>query len=412
MRTLNYIDLFAGAGGLSEGFIRHGFNPVAHVEMDAAACLTLKTRIAYHHLHEKGKLPLYSKYLKGETSLEELYSHVPASKLETVIHAEISDQTQPSIFKRINKLSKGKKIDLIIGGPPCQAYSLVGRGRDVNGMRDDKRNYLFKYYAEFLKKYRPKYFVFENVKGLLSSDGYLDQMLDLFQSPEVGYQVRYKLLDASKFGALQSRERLIIIGRRGKKPFKYPAFHETENPWEISSDLFADLPKLQPGEGSRWMPYAGKTTKYLNQFGIRNGLDGIPQHIARPHNPRDLKIYEKVLETWLKENRRLHYHELPTELKTHSKEHVFTDRFKAVNPHGHSHTMVAHIAKDGHYYIHPDPAQNRSISVREAARIQSFPDDYFFEGGRSAAFRQIGNAVPPLMAGEIAKVLKSIFEHD
>lgn len=409
MRTLNYIDLFAGAGGLSEGFIKNGFNPLAHVEMDSAACLTLKTRIAYHHLHEKGKLPLYSKYLKGETSQEELYSHVPASKLETVIQSEISDQTLPSIFKRINKLSKGKKIDLIIGGPPCQAYSLVGRGRDANGMRDDKRNYLFKYYAEFLKKYRPKYFVFENVKGLLYSDGYLDQMLDLFQSPEVGYQVRYKLLDASKFGALQSRERLIIIGRRGKKPFEYPSFHEIENPWKISADLFADLPELKSGEGSRWMPYAGKTTKYLNQFGIRNGLDGISQHIARPHNTRDLKIYEKVLDAWLKENRRLHYHELPTDLKTHSKEHVFTDRFKVVNPHGHSHTMVAHISKDGHYYIHPDPAQNRSISVREAARIQSFPDDYFFEGGRSAAFRQIGNAVPPLMAGEIAKVLKSMF---
>lgn len=412
MRTLNYIDLFAGAGGLSEGFIKNGFNPIAHVEMDAAACLTLRTRIAWHHLHEKGKQSLYSKYLKGEISQGELYWHVPASKLETVIQAEISDLTLSSIFKRIDKFSKGNKIDLIIGGPPCQAYSLVGRGRDLNGMRDDKRNYLFKYYAEFLKKYQPKYFVFENVKGLLYSDGYLDQMLDLFQSPEVGYQVRYKLLDASNFGVLQSRERLIIIGKRGKKTFDYPIFHETENPWKISSDLFADLPKLKAGEGSRWTSYAGTTTKYLNQFGIRNGLDGIPQHITRPHNPRDLKIYEKVLDAWLKENRRLHYHELPSDLKTHSKEHVFTDRFKVVNPHGHSHTMVAHISKDGHYYIHPDPVQNRSISVREAARIQSFPDDYFFEGSRSAAFRQIGNAVPPLMAGEIAKTIKKLLHGD
>lgn len=410
MRLLNYIDLFAGAGGLSEGFIKNGFNPVAHVEMNAAACLTLKTRIAYHHLHKKGKLHIYSRYLKGEISQEELYSHVPSRKFETVINAEISDQTLPLIFNRIDDLSKGKKIDLIIGGPPCQAYSLVGRGRDINGMRGDKRNYLFTYYASFLKKYRPKYFVFENVKGLLYSDGYLDQMLGLFQSPEVGYQVHYKLLDASNFGVLQSRERLIIIGRRGKKPFKYPAFNETKNSWKISTDLFADLPELKSGEGSRWMPYSGKTTKYLNQFGIRNGLDGIPQHIARPHNPRDLKIYEKILDAWLKENRRLHYHELPENLKTHSKEHVFTDRFKVVNPHGHSHTMVAHISKDGHYYIHPDPAQNRSISVREAARIQSFPDDYFFEGGRTSAFRQIGNAVPPLMASEIAKVLKSIYK--
>lgn len=409
MPTLNYIDLFAGAGGLSEGFIKNGFNPVTHVEMDPTACQTLKTRIAYHHLRGKGKLDPYKKYLKGEISQEELYSHVPTWKLETVICAEISDETLPAIFKRINKISKDKKIDLIIGGPPCQAYSLIGRGRDVNGMRGDKRNFLFTYYAKFLKKYRPKYFVFENVKGLLYSDGYLEQMLDLFQSPEVGYQVRYKLLDASKFGALQSRERLIIIGRRGKKPFEYPAFNEKENTWKTAIDLFADLPELKPGEGSRWTPYSGATTQYLRKFEIRNGIDFVTQHIARPHNPRDLKIYEKVLDTWLKEKRRLHYHELPENLKTHSNQHVFTDRFKVVDPDGPSHTLVAHISKDGHYYIHPDPAQNRSISVREAARIQSFPDDYFFEGGRTPAFRQIGNAVPPLMAGEIAKVLKSMF---
>ncbi len=409
MRTLNYIDLFAGAGGLSEGFIKHGFNPIAHVEMELTACQTLKTRIAYHHLREKGKLDHYKKYLKGEISQEELYSYVPISKLETVIHAEISDETLSAIFKRIDKISKSKKVDLIIGGPPCQAYSLVGRGRDVNGMRGDKRNFLFTYYAKFLKKYRPKYFVFENVKGLLYSDGYLEQMLELFQSPEVGYQVRYKLLDASKFGALQSRERLIIIGRRGKKPFEYPAFSEKENTWKTAADLFADLPELKPGEGSQWTPYSGATTQYLRKFEIRNGIDFVTQHIARPHNPRDLKIYEKVLDTWLKEKRRLHYHELPEDLKTHTNQHVFTDRFKVVDPDGLSHTLVAHISKDGHYYIHPDPVQNRSISVREAARIQSFPDDYFFEGGRTPAFRQIGNAVPPLMAGEIAKVLKSMF---
>ncbi len=145
MRLLNYIDLFAGAGGLSEGFIKNGFNPVAHVEMNAAACLTLKTRIAYHHLHKKGKLQIYSRYLKGEISQEELYSHVPSRKLETVINAEIP--TRPAIiFNRISDLSKGKKIDLIIGGPPCRRIPWWA-GRDINGMRGDKRNYLFTYYA-------------------------------------------------------------------------------------------------------------------------------------------------------------------------------------------------------------------------------------------------------------------------
>jgi DNA (cytosine-5)-methyltransferase 1 len=409
MSRLNYIDLFAGAGGLSEGFIRSGFNPIAHIEMDSAACLTLKTRIAYHHLKEKGKLHHYTSYLKGEIDREELYSNVPDRKLNTVFNTEISDQTLPSIFKNIDRILKGKKVHVIIGGPPCQAYSLAGRGRDPNGMKGDKRNYLFTYYGEFLKRYRPKFFVFENVKGLLYSDGYFEQMLNLFQSDEVGYHVEFKLLDTRTFGVLQARERVIIIGKGGKKSFSYPEFKDKENGWKISEDLFADLPKLNQGEGDQWMPYARASTSYLDKFEIRNGIDFVTQHIARPHNPRDLKIYKKVLDIWLREKRRLHYYELPENLKTHSNQHVFTDRFKVVDPDGPSHTLVAHISKDGHYYIHPDPAQNRSISVREAARIQSFPDDYFFEGGRTPAFKQIGNAVPPLMAGEIAKVLKSMF---
>lgn len=409
MRALNYIDLFAGAGGLSEGFIKNDYTPIAHVEMDEAACLTLKTRIAYHHLKKEGKLHYYSSYLKGEIEREELYSLVPDYKLNTVFNTEISDSTLPSIFKNIDKLLKGKKVHVIIGGPPCQAYSLAGRGRDPNGMKGDKRNFLFTYYAEFLKRYRPDFFVFENVKGLLYSDGYFEQMLNLFQSNEVGYNVGFRVLNAKKFGVLQTRERVIVIGKKGKKSFIYPEFKDKENEWKISDDLFSDLPKLKQGEGTQWMPYSGGTTRYLEKFEIRNGIDFITQHVARPHNPRDLEIYKKVINTWLKERRRLHYYELPDNLKTHSNQHVFTDRYKVVDPDGHSHTLVAHISKDGHYYIHPDPKQNRSISVREAARIQSFPDDYFFEGGRTPAFRQIGNAVPPLMASEIAKVLKSMF---
>lgn len=409
MQTLNYIDLFAGAGGLSEGFIRNGYNPIAHVEMDLSACLTLKTRIAYHYLKKKGKLAYYLSYLKGEIDREELYSNVPERKLNSVFNTEISDQTLHSVFTSIDSVLDGKKVHVIIGGPPCQAYSLAGRGRDPNGMKGDKRNYLFTYYAEFLKRYRPKYFVFENVKGLLYSDGYYEQMLNLFQSDEVGYHVESNVLDARKFGVLQARERVIIIGKRGKKPFNYPDFKNKENGWKISRDLFSDLPKLKQGEGEQWVPYACESTKYLDQFEIRNGIDFVTQHIARPHNSRDLEIYKKVLDTWMNEKRRLHYYELPENLKTHTNQHVFTDRYKVVDPNGPSHTLVAHISKDGHYYIHPDPTQNRSISVREAARIQSFPDDYFFEGGRTPAFRQIGNAVPPLMAGEIAKVLKSMF---
>ena len=147
------------------------------------------------------------------------------------------------------------------------------------------------------------------------------------------------------------------------------------------------------------------TFKFL-QFELRNGVDFVTQHIARPHNVRDLKIYQIAINKWLNESKRLKYPDLPSALKTHKNEKAFVDRFKVVDINGLSHTMVAHIAKDGHHYIYPDTKQVRSISVREAARIQSFPDDYYFEGGRTAAFRQIGNAVPPLMAKEIACQIK------
>src|SRR5690606_28202968 len=128
-------------------------------------------------------------------------------------------------------------------------------------------------------------------------------------------------------------------------------------------------------------------------------------HVARPHNERDLEIYKIAIKK-LKKGERLRYPDLPEKLKTHNNQKSFLDRFKVVDPKGLSHTMVAHIAKDGHHYIHPSLKQVRSLSVREAARIQSFPDNYYFEGGRSAAFRQIGNAVPPLMAKEIASKIK------
>jgi DNA (cytosine-5)-methyltransferase 1 len=157
-----------------------------------------------------------------------------------------------------------------------------------------------------------------------------------------------------------------------------------------------------------YQKYTKKKNSYLEQFELRNGVDFVTQHISRSHNSRDLEIYRRAIEKWNNNNERLKYPDLPEELKTHKNESSFTDRYKVVNGNGVSHTVVAHIAKDGHYYIHPDIEQCRSISVREAARLQSFPDDFYFEGSRSAAFKQIGNAVPPLMANAIAKKMKEI----
>ncbi len=408
-KKLNYIDLFAGAGGLSEGFIREGFHPVAHVEMSKEACDTLKTRLAFHHLNQNKKLKTYFSYLKNEISREELWEKIPDEIIQSVINDEISGKTIWNIFKQIDEQLDSRKVDLIIGGPPCQAYSLIGRSRDPNGMKGDKRNYLFRHYAEFLIRYKPKYFVFENVLGLLSAGTkkYLNEMLQLFS--EIGYSTDHKVLSAEEYRVLQRRRRVIIIGRKGKAKFNFPELKTTENKWQIKSDLFYDLPKLKPGQKMPIAKYNNPINEYLLETETRNGVDFTTQHFTRKHNERDLEIYSIAIDKWLNGKKRLKYNELPKRLQTHKNILAFLDRYKVIDPTGHSHTVVAHIAKDGHYYIYPDLKQVRSISVREAARIQSFPDDYFFEGGRTAAFKQIGNAVPPLMARAIANKLTDLF---
>ena len=164
---MNYIDLFAGAGGLSEGFKRAGFNPIAHVEMNSHACNTIKTRMAYYHLKDNNKENIYLEYLKQNIDQKTLWESVPNEILNTVINTEISDKTIKDIFSKIDNLKESKNVDLIIVGPPCKAYSIVGRARDPKGMADDPRNHLYLHYVQFLKKYKPKMFVFENVPGII-----------------------------------------------------------------------------------------------------------------------------------------------------------------------------------------------------------------------------------------------------
>jgi DNA (cytosine-5)-methyltransferase 1 len=360
-----YIDLFAGAGGLSEGFIREGFHPVAHVEMSKEACETLKTRLSYHFLNKNKKQKTYISYLKNEISREALWKSIPDRIIDSVIIDEISKKTIGNIFKQIDEKLDSKRVDLIIGGPPCQAYSLVGRSRDPNKMEGDKRNFLFRYYAEFLLRYKPKYFVFENVLGLLTAGNkkYLNEMMQLFES--IGYSVAEPtVLNAEEYGVLQKRRRVIIIGQRGKTKFNFPSIEKVVNKWETKKDLFYDLPQLKPGEELQIANYTKPINDYLKQTETRNGIDFVTQHITRHHNQRDLEIYSIAIDKWLDGKKRLKYDELPPRLQTHKNIIAFLDRYKVVDPTGHSHTVVAHISKDGHYYIYPDKNQVRSISVR------------------------------------------------
>lgn len=420
--TLRLIDLFSGAGGLTEGFHRLGFEIVCHVEMDKAACETLKLRDYYYFLKENNRLNDYKRILEKD-SKKEVISNIPIEISKRTIHQEINDNTINCIFDQINNiLGKNKEVSGVIGGPPCQAYSTIGRARNQHKKSTDTRIYLYKYYIEFLKKYNPHFFVFENVKGLLSfkdingeylftrKNGLLKgKMYDEFI--KAGYNIDFNILNTKNYEVPQSRERIIIFGVKKEEKNLTKEFFVKLN--KLSSEetipvkkVFEDLPVLKAGDVVNKYKKENPN-EYIKKY-YRQEKVPLTQNEARAHNKRDLKIYKLVVEA-KRRNHNLKYNELPVELKTHRRENDFLDRFKALSWEEPSHTIVAHIAKDGNHYIHPDICQNRSITIREAARLQGFPDDFYFLSSRTQAFKQIGNAVPPIFSEKIAKIIKSIF---
>lgn len=418
-KPYTFIDLFAGAGGLSEGFIRAGFTPIAHIEMKQDACNTLKTRSAFHYLQNHGQLSIYEEYLKNKedgTDGSALWAQVPSEVTNAAICATIGEETIKGIFEKVDSLKGNKTVDIIIGGPPCQAYSVAGRARMGKAVEEDPRNELYKYYVQFLEKYNPKMFVFENVLGIITAKrgepfADLKKLVD-----ELGYDMAAKVQIASQHGVLQNRQRVIIVGwkRNASPKYGYPELEIEAMPYTVMNDLFSDLPTRKAGEGKLCEPISYtrplSEMEYLEKSGIRGVLDFTTQHLARPTNNNDREIYKIAVEMWKDGKRRLNYAKLPARLQKHKNKETFLNRFSVVDPDGCCHTVVAHIAMDGHYYIYPTPNPTmdnvRSITVREAARLQSFPDDYFFEGSRTSALMQIGNAVPVILAQRIAEAIK------
>lgn len=411
---MKIIGVFSGGGGLSEGFRKtEKFQFVCHVEKEASACLTLQLRNIYYYLKSVNRTNEYKDFLEKKTTLKELFQSVPNQVVDNVLNYEINDDSLNAIYEYIDKNLQGSKLDGIIGGPPCQAYSLVGRAKNKHRKATDKRIYLYQYYLSFLEKYQPNFFVFENVKGLLSfkdeqNKSLFPIILESFNS--AGYSVSKEIVNSEDYGVSQKRERLFIVGIKNDVNVKQDFFKVLESYKEKApniSELFEDLPDIKSGEGSN--EYKKGTLNEAVKIRYRKPeTDVLTQHIARPHNENDLAIYKIVAEA--KNNGiNLNYNDLPEELKTHSNTKSFLDRFKALDAQSVSHTVVAHIAKDGHYYIHPDIKQNRSISVREAARIQGFPDNYCFPSSRTATLTQIGNAVPPILAEKIANTILDLF---
>lgn len=428
---IRFIDFFAGAGGLSEGFIKAGYTPVAYVEMKKDACNTLKTRAAFHYLREQNRLDIYENYLRNKregTDGAELWRQVPAEVTNRVIQETIGENTMGPLLNRLDALAGGEPIDIIIGGPPCQAYSIAGRAKMGKDVKSDPRNYLYRYYLQFIGHFNPKMFVFENVMGITTA-----QTVDMVKpfddlrriAGEMGYEVEAHEQIASDYEVLQHRHRMIIVGWKREDEnhnptrYHYPDLVKVVNRYKTRTDIFADLPERRNGDGKlcEIVPYTKplEEMKYLEKTGIRGVFDFTTQHVTRKNNERDREIYCIAIKEW-KHKRRLNYSTLPDRLKTHKNTSSFLNRFSVVDPHGCCHTVVAHIAMDGHYYIYPSKKPTienaRSISVREAARLQSFPDDYFFEGSRTSVYMQIGNAVPVMMSYHIAEALRPQLEEE
>lgn len=397
---LNTIDLFAGCGGLMDGFQQEGhYQTLACVEWEKNPCETLANRL---------------KTKWGHKNAEEEVIRFDIQRTEELFGG--FNDAEYGQHKGLDKLIGKKSVDIIIGGPPCQAYSLAGRIRDEHGMRDDYRNYLFESYVKVVSHFQPKYFVFENVVGMLSAapDGtpIVEKIHDAFD--KAGYAVltdfKNALFDVAEFGIPQHRKRVIILGVR-KNAYKNEEytdvlkhFYEVEIPKfkakeKTVKEAIGDLPKIYPS--SDIIRIDGK--KYSHEPIC---CDTVANHVPRFHSQRDIDIF-KLLTNDIKSGRKEYVSierlkELYTEI-TGKESNIH--KFYVLRDDEPSNTIPAHLYKDGLRHIHPDPEQARSLTVREAARLQTFPDDFVFLGSMMAQYKMIGNAVPTGFAKIIASAL-------
>lgn len=400
---LTFIDLFAGCGGLSEGFLQTGnYEALAHVEWEMPMVSTLRDR-------------LVTKWKHTEDDAIKRVIHFDIQKAEELINGEWSEENKKKyaqsnhdtiVKKGLKGLIGKKKVDLIIGGPPCQAYSIAGRAQDKNSMKDDYRNYLFESFVKVVDEFKPSVFVFENVPGLLSATPgdtpVTNRIFEAFM--EIGYKIRTPELlkksvyTASELGVPQKRNRVIIIGvNKSSKLNLEELYNEIDSLKQNAHsktvfDAIGNLPKYKPL----------KSTTKIDGKNISHKLIGnrvIKYHEARFHSQRDVGIFREWLKNKMNksstEEKILFYNNLMKKNSNHAK-------YRNLEWDKPSPTVVAHLYKDGLMFIHPDIEQARSITVKEAALLQSFPDDYEFIGSQGYAFKMIGNAVPPEMAKNIA----------
>lgn len=366
-------DLFSGAGGLSLGLEDAGYRVIIGVDRERESTET--------HRHHFGGLTLNW------------------------------DLGKPDRIARVAALVQNAGIELLAGGPPCQPFSRAGRSkirhRILNGHPDpssDRRD-LWRSFLEVVTTARPKAVLMENVPDMaLDKDMFILRSM-VHELESTGYSVEEKVVDTSRYGVPQFRQRLILIALRDGIEFRWPA--EVPDRTTVGNAI-GDLPEVEggwrpergPDGEDGWAHYAGPKTSFQER--MRRGMDGemaerVYDHITRPVREDDKIAFEKMGAKTL-------YSDLPDELKRY-RDDIFDDKYKRLDENDLSRTITAHIAKDGYWYIHPQQA--RTLTVREAARIQTFPDRYRFAGPPSAAFRQIGNAVPPFLGESLGKEIQA-----
>ncbi|WP_373941464.1 DNA cytosine methyltransferase [Vibrio chagasii] len=401
---LNTIDLFAGCGGLTDGFKQSGeFKLLAGVEWDKHAIHTLRQRLSMRW-----------NYSESASSM----LHFDIQRTDELLLGYKNDPEYGSSVG-LHKLVDSNNVDAVIGGPPCQAYSIAGRIRDENGMHDDYRNFLFESYMKVVAHFQPKACIFENVQGMLSAApggvSIVERVTKAFN--DAGYYIstnlkRDALFDTSEFGVPQKRLRVIIVALK-KEAFsdcenKVKEFYRNLNSYKVDrkvtvNDAIGDLPKIFPIEN------AVDRTSHKIEKSKQNPLN----HDPRFHNARDIEIFNLLAED-IQSGRNEYVHsdalkKLYTE-KTGKSSSVH--KYHVLRPNLPSNTIPAHLYKDGLRHIHPDPEQSRSITVREAARLQTFEDDFEFCAAQGANYKMIGNAVPPKFAKLIAMTLSKIINED
>lgn len=402
MAKYKMIDLFAGCGGLEDGFLQTG----KYIDIAAVEWLKPQVNTLVNRLKTKWNV----------SDAEERVMHFDIQREDELFNGWKDDEfgTGKGLDYFVNKANG---IDIIIGGPPCQAYSVAGRVRDENGMKDDYRNYLFEHYLNVVNRYRPKLFVFENVPGILSAapDGTPITQLIRKGFEKIGYKIlddlRFAKVNASEYAVPQNRERMIIVGidaKRYKDADKYLRLFYEEILPEFKADrvvtvreAIGDLPSCTPNfDEESHKKHKSHETPTCN----------VTWHKPRYHNLRDMdtfKLLAEDIETGKREYDSKKISEL-YEQKIGSKSPIH--RYHVLEPDLPSTTIIAHLYKDGNRFIHYDSKQSRSITVREAARLQSFDDDFDFVGSQGNAYQMIGNAVPPKLAKAVGAAIAKLLE--